>query len=88
MVRQCMTSSRNLSLLEAFEHVICSHWHTAALLLKFFATSYRSSAFRLSDIVGGNEDGNRDKARRNDRDGTIAGAPSHNFFHHDWVSQN
>jgi hypothetical protein len=36
-----------LILLDTFEHVVSVHWHTVALVCKFFATSYRdcSSVF-------------------------------------------
>jgi len=55
VVRQCSASCGKLSLLKALKHVVCGRWHAAALLLKFFAASYRNcSAFRLSSIVGGN----------------------------------
>src|SRR5262249_46554365 len=41
IVRQCNASCGKffLALLEALEHVVCPHWHTAALFYKFFAAS-------------------------------------------------
>jgi hypothetical protein len=55
VMRQCGTSCGNLSLFKALKHVVCGHWHAAALLLKFFAASYRNcSAFPVSSIVGVN----------------------------------
>jgi hypothetical protein len=58
IIRQCNASFGKffLVLLETFEHIVCLHWHTAALFYKFFAASYRDcSAFfwtvlRLNDI--------------------------------------
>jgi len=94
VVRQCSTSSGKFCFLEACEHVVCLHWHTAALFLKFFAAGCCdcSSAFCLSNIVvnGRNQHGNREKAHRNDlRGGTIG--PLHHFllqtFHHWTFSQ-
>jgi len=54
VVRQCMTSWGDPGLLKALKHVVCSHWHAAALLLKFFAAGRARSAFRLSAIAGTN----------------------------------
>ena len=34
-----------LALLQALEHVVCLHWHPAALFFKFLASRYRSSGF-------------------------------------------
>jgi hypothetical protein len=49
MVRQCSASLGQfcLILLDTCEHVVSEHWHTVALVCKFFATSYRdcSSVF-------------------------------------------
>jgi|SRR6478752_305134 hypothetical protein len=43
-----------LVLLQALEHIVCLHWHAAALFLKFFAATCRSAFFRLSNIkLGG-----------------------------------
>jgi hypothetical protein len=59
MVRQCSASFGQfcLVLLETFEHVVSVHWHTVALICKFFAASYRDcrsilfrTVFRLSNI--------------------------------------
>jgi hypothetical protein len=36
MVRQCSASCGNLGPLEALQHVVCLHFHPAALLFKFF----------------------------------------------------
>jgi len=61
-------------LFETFEHVVCSHWHTAALVYKLLAArSPRRSALCLSNVEVGGRD--RDDNRR---DGTIANSP----FHH------
>jgi hypothetical protein len=49
-----MASWGDPGLLKAFKHIVCGHWHAAALLLEFFAAGYRPSAFRLSAIVGRN----------------------------------
>jgi hypothetical protein len=53
MVRQGSASCGNSGPLEALEHVVCLHFHPAAVLFKFFPASSRtsSSAFSLSDIV-------------------------------------
>jgi hypothetical protein len=58
MVSQCSASCGNLSCLEALEHVVCFHFHSAALFFKFFAARYRSyiSAFRLGNIVVNSRD--------------------------------
>ena len=34
-----------LALLQALEHVVCLHWHPAALFFKFLAARYRGSGF-------------------------------------------
>jgi hypothetical protein len=50
-----LASWGDLGLLKALKHVVCDHWHPAALLLEFIAAGYRTrSAFRLSAIVGRN----------------------------------
>jgi hypothetical protein len=51
MVSQCSASSGNVARLKALEHVVCLHFHSAAMFFKFFATRYPTSAFRLSNIV-------------------------------------
>ena len=56
IVRQCSASCREffLALLETFEHVVCSHWHSAALVYKLFAASSRDcSVLRMSNIEMG-----------------------------------
>ena len=53
IVRQCSASWGEffLAFLETFEHVVCLHGHSAALIYEFFAASSRGcSALRLSNI--------------------------------------
>jgi hypothetical protein len=72
MVRHSSAScGKSLALLEALKHVVCVHRHSAALSLQLFAARYRtnSSTFRLSNIIvnDGDQHGNREKARWDDR---------------------
>jgi hypothetical protein len=55
-LRHCSASCGEfvLALLETFEHVVCQHWHCAALFYKFFAARSRNcSLLRLSNIEMG-----------------------------------
>ncbi|MGC1958894.1 MAG: hypothetical protein WA683_14795, partial [Pseudolabrys sp.] len=73
--------------MKALEHVVCLHWHTAALFFKFFATSQRDcsvsfwATLRLSHIEGGGRNYNSDREKPcwdDRRDGTTA----HGWLHH------
>ncbi|MGB9656546.1 MAG: hypothetical protein WCB75_15155, partial [Pseudolabrys sp.] len=71
--------------MKALEHVVCLHWHTAALFFKFFATSQRDcsvsfwATLRLSHIEGGGRNYNSDREKPcwdDRRDG------AHGWLHH------